>query len=149
VARNNRSHGNRNREPLLTDAQQSGIAEVPAVLSRGHRVCTLNALQSPQVAQGEHIGEFESIWAGNLHLAFGPDIPESDIVYQRPVFLHRIAVTPRMVLVIDDAVGFHTVSTGSMKIGRLSNPGVHEHFGLPCHGYLPSSRTEWHQRPTL
>src|SRR5699024_5245399 len=59
-------------------------------------------------------------------------------------FFYWVAVTSRVVLVIDDAVGFHTVSTGCMKIGRLSNPCVHEHFGLPFHGYLPSSRTEWH-----
>src|SRR5699024_6099039 len=98
--------------------------------------------QVAEVAEGEHIGKFASIWTVNCPLAFGADIPESDVIYQGPVFFYWVAVTSRVVLVIDGAVGVHTVSTGCMKIGRLSNPCVHEHVGWPFHGYLPSSGTD-------
>src|SRR5699024_12387695 len=91
-----------------------------------------------------YIHKFSSISTGTFRFAFGSDIPESDVIYQGPVFFYWVAVSSRVVLVIDYAVGFHTVSTGCMKIWRLSNPCVHEHFVLSFHGYLPSSRTEWH-----
>src|SRR5699024_8550572 len=134
----------RKPEALFTDTQQNRIGEDTAVLGGDKSVFTLVHLQVAEVAQGEHIGKFESIWTGNFHLAFGADIPESDVIHQGRALFYGVAVTSRVAVVIDDAVGRHTVSTGCMKIGRLSNPCVHGHFGLPFHGYLPSSRTEWH-----
>jgi hypothetical protein len=128
---------------ILTQSEQDRVVDDAAVRSGDEDVLALPHRALVQVARDEHVREPERVRPGDLHLPLDADVPERDRVQELPVLLDRIAVVPRVVHVVVEAVPLHPVTPRRVEIGRLPDPGVQENLGVLVDLHQSGSSPLW------
>ena len=121
--------GEREPEAVLLHAQQDGVVDDPAVGQAEEDVLALLDRALVQVARHEQVGELERVRPADLDLALHADVPQGDPVQQVPVLLDRVAVVPRVVGVVVDAV--HLRCRGGATRRSTATCGVANRAGSP------------------
>src|SRR3712207_802449 len=112
-------------EVVLIQAQENGVVDDAALGVRDKGVLALPDLALVQVARGEHVCELEGVGTRDLDLPLCPaDVPEGHALEKLPVFLERIPVVPRVVVVVVDTVELHAVAAGPVVVWALLYPRV-------------------------
>ncbi len=111
-------------ERVLVTAQQHRVVDDAAVGGGDQDVLALADRARGQVAAGDHVGQLEAVRAADLDHALDADVPDRDVVQQRPVLLDRVVVVPGQVHVVVDVVGGAArLSQGRLEERRLPVPG--------------------------
>jgi hypothetical protein len=122
--------GDREPETVLVQAQQDRVVDDPAVRGSDEDVLALSNGALVQVARNQHVRERKAVPSGDLHLSLDAHVPQRDPVQKLPVLLDRVAVVPRVVHVVVEAVHLYAVAPGGVEERRLADPCVQQNLGV-------------------
>jgi len=131
--------GEREPELVLLDPEQHGVVQDPAVRARDENVLGLVDGTLVEVARHDHVRQIERVLALDLDLLLDADVPERHPVHQVPVLGDGVAVVPRVVGVVVDAVARDAVAARRVEVGRLADPRVEQDPGVVVHGHRCNS----------
>jgi hypothetical protein len=110
-------------ERVLVAAQQHGVVDDAAVGGDDQDVLALADRARVQIAARDHVGQLEPVRAVDLDHALDADVPDRDVVQQRPVLLDRVVVVPGQVHVVVDVVCRAARLERGLEERRLPVPG--------------------------
>jgi hypothetical protein len=108
-------------------SQQHRVVDDASALVSNKGVLALAYRAPLEIARCEHVREAERVRTADLNLALGPaDVPHGHSLEELPVLLDRIAVEPRVIVVVIDAIKLDTMTARPVVIRGLLDPGVQQ-----------------------
>jgi len=92
-------------EGVFIAAQQHRVVDDAAIGGDDRRVLALSGRAFGEVAAGQRVGQREAIGPADLHHPLDSDIPQGDVVDQRPVLRDQVVVVGGQVHVVVHVVG--------------------------------------------